>query len=181
MSKKHHHQGQVGNTEAPTTSPTTISVEEAQKEEQVKIEAELEEIAEEVEAKVEAKENPSGFKARMKALKEQQKAEMLELKEELKAEKEKAKAEGQIVSGPATSIGRRVITGRVVSQLDGPKKFDELAIICDEAYVASNPDGHKSNIREARTVLRDCLGIAPILTGGAIKVEGDLISRTVSA
>ena len=182
MSKKHHGQQQAAQAEVPAAElETKVDLAEAEKEQQEAIEADLNALAEEVEAEVEKKEDPTSFKARMKALKEQQKKEMATLKEEVKKEREKAKAEGKTVKGDTVSVSRNAITAKVISEIDGPVKFDDLAILCDKAYVEASPEGHKSNIREAKTVLRNNLIILPIFTKGAIKVEGDIISRAVTA
>lgn len=99
--------------------------------------------------------------------------------------KEKDQVEQAVIQEPedeaVEKYSRYYVTAKVISEIDGPMKFDDLAIRCDDAYVAADPENHKSNIQGARTVLRDQFIIAPIFSNGLIKVEGDIISRTPSA
>lgn len=76
---------------------------------------------------------------------------------------------------------RYQITAKTIMAIEGSVKFDDLAIQCDDAYVAADPEKHKSNIQEARIVLRDSLEVASIFTKGVIKVEGNRIFKGASA
>ncbi len=184
MSKKHHQQQQQQEAkpaevidelnEEPQqhTILQQVSLEEAQAEQQERIEADLDAVA--------GKVDKDSLRARMKVLRETQKAEMAKLKEEVKKEREKAKVEGKTGKIRNGMVGREVITARVILAIETPKSFDELATKCDEEYVKA-AEGHKSNLKEARTVLRNHFSTVPIYFPKIFKIEGDVISRIASA
>jgi hypothetical protein len=103
--------------------------------------------------------------------------------------KDDKKEEDQVQKGVAQEPGEEVvienfrycITAKTLMAIEGSVKFDDLAIRCDDAYVAADPENHKSDIQEARIVLRDSLEVAPILTNGVIRVEGKMIFKEASA
>ena len=103
--------------------------------------------------------------------------------------KDDEKEKGQVQNGVTQEPGeeaiiehfRYPITAKMIMAIEGSVKFDDLAIRCDDAYVDADPEKHKSNIQEARIVLRDSLEVAQIFTKGVIKVEGNRIFKGASA
>ena len=76
---------------------------------------------------------------------------------------------------------RYTITAMTIMSLEGSIHFDDLAVRCDDAYVAADPENHKSDIREARLVLKNCLDITSIVLKGVIRRDGQTIFKEASA
>jgi hypothetical protein len=76
---------------------------------------------------------------------------------------------------------RYTITAKTIMAMEGSIHFDDLALRCDDAYVAADPENHKSDIREARIVLKNCLDITSIVLKGVIRMEGQIIFKEASA
>lgn len=76
---------------------------------------------------------------------------------------------------------RDAITAKTIAAIEGSVHFDELVMRCDDAYVAADPENHKSDIQEARIVLKRNLEVAPIYSRGVIQVKGDMIFKEASA
>jgi hypothetical protein len=63
------------------------------------------------------------------------------------------------------------VTAKMIMTIEGWAHFDELAIRSDDAYVAADPLIHKSDIQEARIVLRRNIIIAPIYSHGVFIIS----------